>query len=69
MGRGLREGGVGSQMLGMRRLTWVWFAGFAAWMVDGFVSAHYGAWPRAELAFMLALLFLFAGLFYRSQRR
>ena len=53
----------------MRRWASVWFAGFGAWLVDGFVSAHYRAWPRAELAFMLALLFLFAGLFYRSQKR
>jgi len=53
----------------MQRLAWVWFAGFAAWLVDGFVSAHYRAWPRAELAFMVAMLFLAAGLFYRRQRR
>ena len=50
-------------------MAWVWFAGFAAWLVDGLVSAPYRAWPRAELAFMLAMLFLFAGLFYRSQKR
>ncbi len=53
----------------MRRLAWIWFAGFVAWMVDGFVSVHYRAWPHAQLAFMLAMVFLAAGFFYRQQRR
>ncbi len=50
-------------------MGWVWFAGFGAWVVDGLVSAHYRAWAHAELAFMLALVFFFAGLFYRMQKR
>jgi hypothetical protein len=53
----------------MRNLAWIWFAGFAAWLVDGFVSLHFHSIQRAELAFMLAMLFLAAGLFYRQQKR
>ncbi len=53
----------------MRWTAWVWFAGCAAWLGDGLVSAHYRAWPRAELAFMVAMVFLAAGLFYQRQRR
>lgn len=53
----------------MRHMAWVWFAGFAAWLVDGLVSVHYHAWPHAELAFMVAMLFFAAGLFYRMQKR
>lgn len=53
----------------MARMAWVWFAGCVAWVVDGLVSAHYRAWPRAELAFMVALMFLAAGIFFRMQKR
>ena len=48
-----------------RKTTWIWFAGAAAWFVDGVFWLHLRAVPHAELAFMLAVLFLFAGLFYR----
>ena len=53
----------------MRRLAWVWFAGFAAWLVNGMVSVRLHNLPHAELAFMLAMVFLAAGLFYQRQRR
>ena len=53
---------------GMKKMAWVWFAGFAAWLIDGGVSVHYRNLPHARLAFMLAMLFLAAGLFYRQQR-
>jgi len=51
----------------MRKMTWIWFAGCAAWFVDGVFWLHLRAVAHAELAFMLALLFLAAGLFYRRQ--
>ncbi|HEY0307183.1 MAG TPA: hypothetical protein VGB94_03425 [Acidobacteriaceae bacterium] len=52
-----------------RKLAWIWFAGFAAWLVDGFVSLWLHAWPHAQLAFLIAMLFLAAGLFYQRQPR
>lgn len=52
----------------MKKMAWVWFAGFAAWLIDGGVSVYYRDFPHARLAFMLAMLFLAAGLFYRQQR-
>jgi len=36
--------------------------------MDGVVQLHVHALPHAELAFMLAMLFLAAGLFYRNQK-
>jgi hypothetical protein len=33
------------------------------------VNAHYHAWLHARIALTIALLFLGAGLFYRSQPR
>ncbi len=53
----------------MRKSAWIWFAGCAAWVVDGMVSLRLHALPRAQLAFMVALVFLVAGLFYRNQPR
>lgn len=53
----------------MQRFAWIWFVGCAVWVVDGLVSVRYRAWPHAELAFLLALVFLAAGVLYRSQRR
>jgi hypothetical protein len=38
------------------------------WTVDGAVQLHYRARAHAQLAFMLAMLFLVAGLFYRNQK-
>jgi hypothetical protein len=51
----------------MRKTAWIWFAGFAAWVIDGLVSLHYQNLLHARLAFSLAMLFLVAGLFYRKQ--
>ena len=52
----------------MRRSAWIWFVGCAAWLVDSIVSFRFHAVPRARLAFMVALVFLAAGLFYRNQK-
>jgi len=51
---------------GPRRFTWVWFAGCAAWSIDGIFWMRLHAVAHARLAFMLALLFLAAGMFYRN---
>jgi hypothetical protein len=53
----------------VRRLGWIWFAGCAAWFIDGVFWLRLRAVAHARLAFMLALLFLAAGLFYRRQQR
>ena len=42
----------------MRKTAWIWFVGCAAWFVDGVFWLRLRAMPHAELAFMLALLFL-----------
>lgn len=52
----------------MRKTAWIWFVGCAAWFVDGVFWLRVHAQAHAELAFMLALLFLVAGLFYRNQK-
>ena len=52
-----------------RDFTWIWFLGFAAWALDGTFWLRLHAAPHAKLAFMLALLFLVVGIFFRSQRR
>jgi hypothetical protein len=53
----------------VRRTAWIWFMGFAVWVGDGLVQIHYHATARAELAFMVALVFLAAGFFYRAQQK
>jgi hypothetical protein len=53
----------------MRWTAWIWFAGAAAWIADGVVSMRLRSAPHAQLAFMVALVFLGAGSFYRKQRR
>ena len=53
----------------MRRFAWIWFAGCIAWIVDGSISVRLHNWPHAELSFAVAMVFLFAGLLYRQQRR
>ena len=53
----------------MRRTAWIWFVGCAAWIVDGVVKLRLHARPHAQLAFMVALMFLVAGLYYRRQPR
>jgi hypothetical protein len=53
----------------MRKTAWIWFAGCAAWVVDGIVQVRLRALPHAQLAFMVAMVFFVAGLFYRQQQR
>jgi hypothetical protein len=53
----------------MRNTAWLWFAGCAAWTVDGIVSLRLRSIQHAQLAFMVALVFLAAGFFYRRQKR
>ena len=53
----------------MKKFAWIWFAGFASWLIDGMISIHYRDWLHARLAFSLAMLFFAAGVFYRTQRR
>ena len=50
----------------MRRTAWIWFLGCAVWVGDGLIQLHYHALARAKLAFMVAIVFLAAGLFYRN---
>jgi hypothetical protein len=52
----------------MRKTAWIWFVGCGVWCADGVVQLRVHALPHAQLAFMLALLFLVAGLFYRRQQ-
>jgi len=53
----------------MRNTAWLWFAGFVAWVVDGIVSLRLHSPMHAQLAFMVALVFFAAWLFYRKQKR
>ncbi len=53
----------------MRKTAWIWFVGCVVWFGDGVAQLHVHAQAHAELAFMLALLFLVAGLFYRRQQQ
>ena len=53
----------------MRNLAWIWFAGFAAWVFDGLVSLRYHSMQHAQLAFLVAMVFLVAAFFYRRQQR
>jgi hypothetical protein len=52
----------------MRKTAWIWFVGCAAWFVDGVAHLRLNALAHAQLAFLIAMLFLVAGLFYRSQK-
>jgi hypothetical protein len=53
----------------MRRTAWIWFVGCAVWIGDGVIQIHYHSLPRAKLAFMVAMMFFVAGLYYRQQPR
>jgi len=53
----------------MRNAVWIWFAGFIAWTVDGFISLRLHSTQHAQLAFLVAMVFFAAGLFYRRQQR
>ncbi len=52
----------------MQKTTWIWYLGFAVWLADGLVSAHYRNLLHARLAFMIAAVFFAAGLFYSRQK-
>jgi hypothetical protein len=56
------------RLMRMRKTLWIWFAGCAAWIVDGFVSLRYHDQLHARLAFCVAMVFLAAGFFYRKQK-
>jgi hypothetical protein len=53
----------------MRKTAWIWFVGCAVWIVDGVLQVHFHARAHAQLAFMVAIVFLAAGLFYRNQKQ
>jgi hypothetical protein len=53
----------------MRNTAWLWFAGCIAWTIDGAISLRLHSIQHAQLAFMVALVFLAAGFFYRRQKR
>ena len=53
----------------MQKSAWIWFVGCAVWFLDGVEQLHVHAQAHAELAFMLAMLFLVAGFFYRNQKK
>jgi hypothetical protein len=53
----------------MRRTAWIWFAGFTAWVFDGIVSLRLHSPMHARLAFLVAIVFFTAGMFYRRQER
>jgi hypothetical protein len=53
----------------MRNFAWIWLLGFAAWLVDGFISLYYRSMQHAQLAFLVAMVFLAAWFFYRRQQR
>jgi len=53
----------------MQKSAWIWFVGCAAWIMDGVVQLHVHALRHAQLAFMVAMLFLVAGLYYHSQKQ
>jgi hypothetical protein len=52
-----------------RNAAWIWFVGCAVWVGDGVVQLRLHAVAHAELALMVALVFLAAGYFYRQQQR
>ncbi len=53
----------------MRRYAWIWLAGCIVWLFNAGLSLHSGATQRAELNFLLAVVFGLAYAFYASQKR
>jgi hypothetical protein len=53
----------------MRRTAWIWLVGCVAWLIDGLVNVYLHSVQHAELAFLVAIMFGIAWLFYRNQRR
>ena len=54
---------------GMRRIAWVWFAGFGAWLFAGVLRLRSGDIAHGQIALLVSAMFLAAALFYRYQRR
>jgi len=52
----------------MKNSAWIWFVGCAVWFADGIVQMRIHARAHAQLAIMLAVVFLAAGVFYRNQK-
>ncbi len=53
----------------MRKTAWIWLVGCCAWALDAAVNLSAHSTAHAYLAFILAMLFGVAWLFYRSQPR
>jgi hypothetical protein len=53
----------------MRKTAWIWLVGCCAWTLDAAVHLSVHSAAHAYLAFILAMLFGVAWLFYRSQPR
>lgn len=53
----------------MRKAARIWFVGCVVWAADGVAQLRVHAQAHAELAFMLSMLFLVAGLFYRHHQK
>jgi hypothetical protein len=53
----------------MRKTTWIWYTGFAAWLADAVINLRLQNSMHARLALMVALVFLAAAFFYRDQPR
>jgi hypothetical protein len=53
----------------MRNAAWIWFAGFAVWLISGMIALQRHAMQHAQLSFLVAMVFLAAGMFYRRQSR
>ena len=53
--------------MSMQKTAWIWLVGCLAWTADGVANALRDAPQHAILAFLLALLFGIAWLFYRGQ--
>jgi hypothetical protein len=51
----------------MQKTAWIWFAGFAAWVVDGVISLRLHSLTHAAAAFFVAALFFTAGLVYQGR--
>jgi hypothetical protein len=52
----------------MRRTSWIWAVGSAAWTFDAIVNFYYRNRPHAELSFMVAVMFAIAWAFYSRQQ-
>ncbi|MDE1178161.1 MAG: hypothetical protein PW789_16430 [Edaphobacter sp.] len=53
----------------MRNVAWIWFAGCVAWVVSGVIALRQNSLQHAQLSFLVAMVFLAAGFFYRKQQR